>query len=226
MDEGGAEIKRTALSTTTVEKLFMTFPEVVNVRMVLWYFNTDMNPSPCRRVICSIVTLLLVVLAACNQEPELGVVTVEVKTDQNNGRAQPVARANFRLLKGNFIDLLGGNSKDADAAKKLWDVVDYESRTPSERYTRVGQVFENHSIATAQTDAQGKLKFPPVLAGTYYVAGWTRVGEGNQLVIWNYEVKVKKDEEQNVVLNSANAATIAPYPSSAPRHQLQFAPGG
>lgn len=176
-----------------------------------------MNASPCRRVISSIVTLFVIALAACNQEAELGVVAIDVQSTQKDGRTQPVARSHFRLLKGNFIDLLGGNSKDADALKSLWDVADYESHTESDRYTRVHKVFQDHVIATAQTDAQGKAKFPRVLAGTYYVVGWTRVGDGNQLMIWNYEVKVKKDEEQNLALNSANAATLAPYPSSAQR---------
>ena len=169
-------------------------------------------------VLCLVIALLFV--ASCNNTPDLRVVTFEVTTDRG-GVAQPVGGEEFRLLKGNYIDLLGGNSKDPNGASKLSDVTVLmrDSGASPEERTRVNQPFQTHSLALAKTDAQGKAKFPAVLPGNYWVVGWTRVGE-NQLMIWNYPVEIKKNDsekQQHVVLNSANAAATVPYTPRAQR---------
>lgn len=155
---------------------------------------------------------VLLCVASCAKEPNLRVVTFEATID-HDGRTQPIASETFHLLKGNLIDLLGGNSKDPNGASRLSDVTGMlsENSNPEGR-ARMNQVFQNHAIALVKTDAQGKAKFAAVLPGTFYIFGRTRVGE-NQLMIWNYPVELKEDQkgEQHVVLNSQNAATTVSY---------------
>lgn len=169
-----------------------------------------------RGLICLMAVLLCV--ASCANEPNLRVVTFEAAIDRD-GRTHPIGRTPFYLFKGNLIDLLGGDSKDPNGAGRLADVTGMlpEVSNPEGR-ARMYQVREKHVIARAETDAQGKAKFAAVLPGTYYIFGWTRVGE-NQLMIWNYPVELKEDErgEQHAVLNSSNAATTVSYTSAARR---------
>jgi hypothetical protein len=141
-----------------------------------------LHANSCSGLMCLIAAFLFV--ASCANQPNLRVVTFEAAIDRD-GRTQPVARETFHLLKGNLIDLLGGNGKDPNGASRLSDVTGMliESSNPEGR-ARMHQVFKNHGTALTQTDALGKAKFAPVLPGTYYIVGWTRVGE-NQLMVWN-----------------------------------------
>ena len=168
-----------------------------------------------RGLLCLLAALLFT--ASCDNTPDLHHVSFEVTIDRD-GRTQPVTNGEFRLLKGNLIDLLGGNSKDPSGVNKLSDVSGWMiESTDREARARITQVFEKYSLARATTDSQGKGKFAPVLPGAYYVVGWARVGE-NQLMIWNHPVEIKKQEDPpTVVLNSSNAATIIPYPRAAAR---------
>lgn len=169
------------------------------------------NTTGVRGLAIVTLTAALVFLASCDNRVKMGVVTIEVSLDKEGG-TQPVAGEEFRLLNGNMIDLLGGNSKDPNGATKLWDLSILATRDDSdpERRMRASQPFQTNSLSFTKTDSQGKGKFLPVLLGTYYIVGWARSGN-DQLVIWNYEIQVKEGE-QNFGLNSSNAATIAPLP--------------
>lgn len=80
-------------------------------------------------------------------------------------------------MRGNLIDLLGGNSKDPHGTDRLSDVTaTLPGSSDPEARERMGQVFQKNVVALVQTDAQGKAKFPPVLKGTFHIIGWTRVG--------------------------------------------------
>ena len=161
---------------------------------------------------------VLLFLGSCAKEPKLHVVTFEVGVDRD-GRTQPVAGETFRLLRGNLIDLLGGNSKDPNDTGRLSDVTAQLSGSRDlEARARMSQALEKNGVALVETDAQGKAKFPPILKGTFYIVGWTRVGE-NELMIWNFPVDVKEEQEgeQHVVLTSANAATTVSYTTPAQR---------
>ena len=155
---------------------------------------------------------------SCASQPDLRVVTIEVTAD-HDGRIQPAANDEFRLLKGNLIDLLGGNSKEPKDVSMLSYISAtlIESSYKPEIRERIIKVYENHSIATVKTDSQGKAKFPAVLPGSYHVVGFTRL-RGSRVMVWNYGIELKKEDrkaEHHVVLNPANAATIVSYSGRA-----------
>ena len=157
--------------------------------------------------LCLMASLVLVASCLSDKDPaKRGVATIEVAVTDKDGRTQPVAKEMFRLLTGNMIDLLGGNSNDPNGAKKLWAVADDPD---PEAVIRVHKVFLKHVLSSATTDAQGKAKFGPVFPGTYYILGWTSVGQEDEIMIWNYKIEVKPGE-QKFILNSSNAATVAP----------------
>lgn len=167
-------------------------------------------------LLCLIAVFLFV--GSCTKEPKHHGVTFEVGIDRD-GRTQPVAGETFRLMRGNLIDLLGGNSKDPNGTDRLSDVTaTLPGSSDPEARERMGQVFQKNVVALVQTDTQGKARFPLVLKGTFHIIGWTRVGT-NQLMIWNYPVEVKEEQEgeQHVVLTSANAAATVSYTTPAQR---------
>ena len=162
-------------------------------------------------LIC-LVVLILIGGSCLNSKYHRGVVTIHVSVDKD-GRQQPVTGESFYLVRSNPIDLLGGNSKDPKDVSKLADLtaLAVNNSDPHER-TRVQQAISENSETSFRTDSQGEVKFPPVFIRTYYIVGWTRVGE-NQLMIWNAAVEIEKGEK-NVVLNPSNAALVATIPTS------------
>ena len=164
---------------------------------------------------CWLICLLALILvggSCLNSKYHRGVVTIHVSVDKD-GRQQPVTGESFYLVRSNPIDLLGGNSKDAKDVSKLADLtaLAVNNSDPHER-TRVQQAISKNSETSFRTDAQGEVKFPPVFIRTYYIVGWTRVGQ-NQLMIWNQPVEIERGEK-NVVLNPSNAALVATIPSA------------
>jgi hypothetical protein len=129
------------------------------------------------------------------QPTRQGVLSIQAALIYRSGDVKPVVRTGFLLLDEEVISILQkAQLVEADREEAIYTAL--RLLTNSDR--RTAEAIVPHVVASMNTDFDGRGKFPPVPAGTYYVFGTSEIGPA----FWGVKVSLHAGENSLILENS------------------------
>lgn len=137
-----------------------------------------------------------------------GNLTIQAGIVYRMGGPQPVARAQFYLLKRDLADILSAAGLRPDKNMNIVQTFGFAARYQAlsnyaRFYQMASQAIQPNVVATVTTDFTGIAQFVSIPAGSYYLMGYTQTRGG--FALWNLPVGVTTGHN-SIVLDQNNAA--------------------
>jgi hypothetical protein len=140
--------------------------------------------------------------AAVSQKGNL---SIEAGIIFDSGQVNPVARAEFYLLKASAEEVIQASSNGQTALENITLDLNFPI-FKSGGVSRAMTAIEPYIVSSIITSFQGKATFQPVKTGNYYLFGFTKAGKS--AVVWNLQIPIKGGTN-SIILDNNNAALVS-----------------